>query len=501
MTGPTPVPRPAPEEVSSEEPISRPIYGMGENLPYLPNFFQKILIDEVRVHTNRSVVTVSSSDGDDGMALSPTKFLYDKWVLGRAMMSYVWCLVWANRGFCAPAVMVYLLIVFRCAMAVEHQGESEQWDELHATCAEWAGRGNDYVPSMLTSILPIFLVVFYVNAAIKRYYKMYDACREMSDITDQAVGIALIDFRKHPECLKEQVRCIHLARILALLHTAKDTYPFDSFFLRLSNCFGEKSHGLLTKVEAEKIRREGYSEHLSQYFTVKALGVVFAATSKGLISPPGSSVRMNHVNSMMEASQKIKRLTSMQYPPTYTYLVSSAVGISCMVEIAFASTRAGLQWKEVMFWESLVITMILLVAQQVCLFGILGVAGEMVDPFGSDIRDFPILHMCVEPLQHTVQLLWRYYDLRDDEEANAGFVHELGESERVRQKVRRRDDLQFRHEVTVGRYKESCMIPGEMLLNVNPERLGEHYSRDAEKVLKTIKAEIKAKRARSQSRD
>ncbi len=321
---------------------------------------------------------------------------------------------------------------------------------------------------------------------------MYDACREMADITDQAVGICMIDFRKHPECLKEQVRCMHVARMLVLLHTAKEPYPPIEFFVPLASCFGDKSHGLLTAAEVKKVRAEGYSEHLCQYFTIKALNVIFAGTAKGIISEPGAAMRLNHLNQMMEASQKIKRLTSMQYPPTYTYLVSSTVGISCMLEIAFASTRVGLQWRQMMFWESLVITLILLVAQQVCLFGILGVAGEMVDPFGSDIRDFPILHMCIEPLQHTMQLLWRYFPMRDDPEANEGFISELGEAERKRQRVLKKQDLQYRHNAdNIGEFHESTLMSREMLLSVTPAKLGEYYSREAETVLNALKDRIK----------
>lgn len=188
-----------------------------------------------------------------------------------------------------------------------------------------------------------------------------------------------------------------------------------------------------------------------------------------------------------DSSQKIKSLTSMQYPPTYTYLVSTTVGISCILEIAFAGTRVGLQWNSMMFWESFLITFSLLVAQQVCLFGILGVAGEMIDPFGRDIRDFPILQMCVAPLQHTVQLLFEYQDLRDDVEANQ-YLTELGATETWGPKPE--EDLYNRHTRKTQRFKESSMLSSEELAKVDPKQLGESYSAEAERILETLKHKI-----------
>ena len=64
-------------------------------------------------------------------------------------------------------------------------------------------------------------------------------------------------------------------------------------------------------------------------------------------------MRITHLLQTLDASQQVRSLVAMQYPPTYTYLVSSTVGISCILEIAFASTRVGLQWGQMMFWESL----------------------------------------------------------------------------------------------------------------------------------------------------
>ncbi|CAD7940930.1 unnamed protein product [Amoebophrya sp. A120] len=481
-----PAPQPQPVVAPPPPPREPTPYLRGENLSRTPGFMSKILMDEIRVHTNRSVVTVSRAAAEDSETISFTGMFRDKYNTVLSTVNYVVTLSWANRGFCIPALFFYFIIAGRCALAVhiDSEGGDESWRDVLRTCKEWGERGSDYVPSMLTSILPIFLVVFYVNAAIKRYYKMYDACREMSDITDQAVGIALIDFRKHPECIKEEVRCLHLARMLVLLHTARETYPVKTFFLPLCECFGDKMHGMLTEKETNMIRREGYSEHLAQYFVVKALNVTHAATHKGLISPPGCAARTMHLMKMMDSSQKIKSLTSMQYPPTYTYLVSSTVGISCILEIAFAGTRVGLQWNTMMFWESFLITFSLLVAQQVCLFGILGVAGEMIDPFGRDIRDFPILQMCVAPLQHTVQLLFEYKDLRDDAEANM-YQDELGVTESWGPQGDQ--DLTNRHTRHVQRFKESSMLSSEELAKVDPKQLGESYSAEAERILNTLK--------------
>ncbi|CAD7975824.1 unnamed protein product [Amoebophrya sp. A25] len=474
--------------------LSQTLYRSGEDLgTTVPGFLQRILLDEVRVHTNRSVVTVAASAADHEQEQVRLWDAFKEMLIKiRATSAYVYTLVYANRGFCVPAAGLYFAIVLRCALSVELLDDGSTWRELNATCNDWGENGSDYVPEMLATILPIFFVVFYVNAAIKRYYAMYDACRNMSDITDQAIGIALVDFRKHPECLKEEVRCVHLARIMVLLCTAKETYPVNSFFLPLARCFGDKSHGLITEAECQKLKKEGYSEHLSQYFTIKLLGVLLAANHKGLISDPGTGNRMTHILQMLDASQQIRSLVAMQYPPTYTYLVSSTVGISCLLEIAFASTRVGLQWGQMMFWESLVTTFFLLVAQQVVLFGILGVAGEMIDPFGEDIRDFPILEMCVGPLQHSMALVSKYTCFRDDDESNLLWQQELGPPKDGKHgyKIEGQQDVTKIHRFSGQRYHESTMLSREALLTVKPKDLGAANNRHSATTLQHLQRQI-----------
>ena len=49
-----------PPATAAPAPPQLGLYKAGENLPDLPGFLSQILMDEVRVHSNRSVVTVAS---------------------------------------------------------------------------------------------------------------------------------------------------------------------------------------------------------------------------------------------------------------------------------------------------------------------------------------------------------------------------------------------------------------------------------------------------------
>lgn len=117
----------------------------------------------------------------------------------------------------------------------------------------------------------------------------------------------------------------------------------------------------------------------------------------------------------------------LQISPVYTFMVVLAVSVSMLVECVRGGARIGLDWHDEHDSAFFFFNIACIWAQQFILTALLGVAAEMVDPFGDDLHDIPVFSVCLESLRSGAAVIvqWNEFPIEyadDDVDTEVGTV-------------------------------------------------------------------------------
>ena len=241
-----------------------------------------------------------------------------------------------------------------------------------------------------TNVLNAFLFVFYVQRCYTWFMSQYNiscslegrafdiVCRSRAYIADDAV-------------VMEMYRWTNLIHILGYVGLSK-SYTKENFFIPMSEAYGDRDCGLMSRIEREKfLERLGIESGGSAYrhAVTEALRVVHRAYKEGLLGKEEAAAIEASVISMRGKMAQLYDFAGMPIPVVYKISIHLSMHvwlITFTLEKAMLSD-AFLQAERFVFSTLCLLAVLLVAFVVISLFAFSQLVNE---PYGDDLFDLPV---------------------------------------------------------------------------------------------------------------